>query len=547
MKKIFFKGKSGGFWRISVVLFTLLLLAACGSNSGNEEKKESQTKNMVNIGVTNSLDTINPLLGGGKEVDKYAIGLEFLPLVELDKDLNYVGQLASSITTEDNQTFTVKIDEDAKWSDGQDITADDVIFSVLRTTSPEVGNTNVYSYANIKGFDENGNSPSGAESIEGLVKVDDKTVQFLATTKLSLDSFENTFGRYIFTVPKHILKDVPADELSTYDWFNKPDVVSGPYKLTDYDSETFLSFKSNQKYWKSVPKIKKMNIKILDSSQLYAGLQSGEIDFVQQTMGSIAQDDYANVQKLENVTSVLDEPITNQMVFLNTGTIKDKRVRQAILYAVDRKKIVKDLLDGNGEVADGFLSSYSPYFDKSITPTKYDLDKAKKLVEDSGWDSTQTLTFLVNSGDQTFVQAADIIVASLKEIGINAKVESVNLSTLTTRAGDHDYDILAVQYTMAPIDPYPDISWLINSEGDWPQYQNSSINEQFEKVQGASSQDEVAALYSRVTKTLQEDVPFFSAYFVRSLGAVNKELENAEPHTYGSFNNIEKWEWKTSD
>ena len=76
-------------------------------------------------------------------------------------------------------------------------------------------------------------------------------------------------------------------------------------------------------------------------------------------------------------------------------------MRQALVYAIDRQKLVDELLKGHGEVVDGFLSSASPFFDEGITPISYDPEKAKELLAQAGWDGSQTLRFYVNSGDST--------------------------------------------------------------------------------------------------------------------------------------------------
>lgn len=83
----------------------------------------------------NTIGSLNPLLLNGGEINKYATGLMFLPLMELDADLNFEGMLADSITTEDNKNFIVHIDDAATWSDGTPVTADDVVYTALRLAS----------------------------------------------------------------------------------------------------------------------------------------------------------------------------------------------------------------------------------------------------------------------------------------------------------------------------------------------------------------------------------------------------------------------------
>ena len=522
-------------------LLSIILAAVLALSFGVNASAASNDK-VVNIGVTDSLGSLNPLLLDAAELNKYATGLMFLPLVELDKDLNFEGMLAESITTEDNLTFTVKLYENATWSDGVPVTADDVIFTVLRLTSKTIGNVSMSGYAAIVGFDDSGFSPDDATEIEGVKKVDDKTLQFVFKAPTSLATFENSYARYLLTLPKHKLESIPLAELSTHAWFNHPDAVSGPYIVTDFDSNHYISYVANENYWKGAPKIGKLNIKVVAGSQLYAGLKSGEIDFVQQTMGVIPQEDQVSVETLENVVAIREQPLTNQLAFVNTRNIPDAKVRQAILYAIDRNLLVTGLLEGKGEVIDGFLTSYSPYFDSAITPIAYDPAKAKALLQEANWDSSKKLIFIVNSGDTTFVQGASVIAAQLAEVGIQVEIRTVDLATLLTHFGNREFDLLAVQYTLAPVDPYPDVQWLVSGGDNNVGYVNAKVDELLAGVGSAQDIEKTKSIYSQINAIMQQDVPLFSVYAIGPLGAASKRLVNAQAHVFGSFNHVELWD-----
>jgi peptide/nickel transport system substrate-binding protein len=496
---------------------------------------------IVNIGVTDSLGGINPFTIDQTWINKYAVGLQFLPLVELDGELNFQPMLADSITTEDNQNFVVHIDENATWSDGTPVTAQDVEFTFRRLASPVIANATLMLYA-FEGVGDDGFLEEGAESVAGVQVIDEKTVQFTSKYPMALTTFENTYACYLHTLPKHVLEQYSEQELQTLDWFNHPDVVSGPYRVTDYDVDHYISYTANTEYWRGAPRIEKLNFRIVDSSQVYAGLQSGEIDLTHHTMTAIPQEDYESIEALENVNVIYGSPITNQSVFIQTANLPDARVRQALVYAIDRNQILEQLMKGHGEVVDGFLSSASPFYDSGITPLPYDPDKAKELLAQAGWDGSQTLRFYVNSGDGTFVNAAQVMVAQWAAVGIKVEVQTVDLATLMTVAGTMDYDLFAVQYTYAPVDPYPDVSWLLGGEGSWTSYGDTSINEALEKTQTAGSVDEIRDLYTIVDKKVQEDVPMFSAYIISAQGAVSKRLTGVNANVYGFFNNIHEWD-----
>lgn len=530
-----------------------LAFAGCNGNTGSSAGSAAQSgaqnassagkgsSDIVNIGVTDTLGSLNPLTIDATEINKYATAMMFLPLVELNGKTQFEGALADSITTKDNKTFTINISKEAVWSDGKPVTADDVAFTILRLCSPVIANTSM-SLSSLQGTGDDGFVAKGATSVAGVKVLNDKTLTFTMKQEMALTTFENSYARYILTVPKHVLGTVSEDKLAKYEWFNQPTVVDGPYIATAVDVNHYISYKANDKYWKGAPKIAKMNIKIVAASQVYAGLKSGEIDFVQQTMAATPQEDYASIEALGNVQITYGDPVTTQSLFLNTKNIPDARVRQAILYAIDRQLLLKNLLNGKGEVVDGFVTSASPYYDKSLTPVAYDPAKAKALLQEAGWDSSKTLTFFINSGDTTFVNGSSVIKEELSQVGINVDIRTVDLATLMSTAGEQKFDLMAVQYTYAPVDPYPDVKYLLGGAGSWTNYSNKEVDAALVKTQQVSGNDALREQYLTIDKTVQKDVPMINAYVIKAIGAASKRLKNATPGVYGSFNNIQNWE-----
>lgn len=558
------KKRVGKFISLMFTTAMVLSLAGCGSSdsaesapaesstettasgeAANSTEESTQTaasgEKIVNIGVTDSLGSINPFVIDQTFINKYAVDLQFLPLVEFDENVNFEYILADSITTEDNKNFIVHINDDAAWSDGNPITAYDVEYSFLRLASPIVANATLV-YNVFEGVGDDGFVEEGATGVSGVQVIDDKTIQFTTKEPMSMITFQSAYACYLHTMPKHVIEKFSEAELTTQDWFNHPDVVSGPFMVTDYDTDHYISYVANKNYWKGAPKIDKLNIKIVDSSQVYSGLQSGEIDVTHHTMTNIPQEDMESIEALDNVNVVYGSPVTNQSVFIQTENIPDVRVRQALVYAIDRQKIVDELLKGHGEVVEGFLSSASPYYDDSITPYGYDPEKAKELLAEAGWDGSQTLRFFVNSGDGTFVNAAQVMVAQWAAVGIKAEVQTVDLATLMSMAGSTDYDLFAVQYTYPPIDPSVDIAWLLSGAESWTGYSDPSIDEALGAVGTTEDTAGLKELYSTIDKKVQEDVPMFSAYIISPQGAVSKRLTNVHANVYGFFNNIQEWD-----
>ena len=103
-----------------------------------------------------------------------------------------------------------------------------------------INNTTMMYYA-FEGVGEDGFVEAGAEHVEGVRVIDEKTVEFVAKQPMSLTTFQNSYARYLRTLPKHILEQYTDEELLTLEWFQSPDVVSGPYRVTDFDANHYIS------------------------------------------------------------------------------------------------------------------------------------------------------------------------------------------------------------------------------------------------------------------------------------------------------------------
>lgn len=525
--------------KLIVILLSIMIIGTLTACSASEQTGNSTAKKIVNIGVTYTPGNLNPLSPNG-EVATYATGLMFLPLVELDSNMEFQPMLAKSITTEDNRTFTIELFEDAVWTDGTSVTSDDVIYTIKQMATPEVGSIYAYVYAMFEGFDENGYlvDPSDTTSI---IRLDDKRLQLVAKEELSLTTFMNSVGRFLWTVPQHILKDISPNNLVASEFFQNPTVTNGPFSLVAYDRNHYIQLAANKEYFKGAPKIDQLNFQVMQGNQLFARLQSGEIDVIIPTMSMVPVTDFEAVKSLENITTIVDSPITNQYVYINETVFPDEKVRKALVYAINREQIVTELLLGNAEVVDGFFTSYSPYFNENLKPTEYNPQKAKELLEEAGWDSTREITLSISSGDDTFAQAANIIAANLNEVGVKAKVQLTDFATLLDELYSMEYDLGVLQYTFVPVDPYPDISYLL-MEGNVNGYFNEEVNELLTKVKSEDNFDTVKEIYDRVNQISAEEVPMFSVYAANSLGAVSKRLTGVEPKAYGAFIHVQDWD-----
>ncbi|MDF2609549.1 MAG: extracellular solute-binding protein family 5 [Lachnospiraceae bacterium] len=535
-------------WSTLLVVAVMVVMTACSNPTDTAENAATKSatggnqdeKKIINIGVTYAPGTINPLSPTG-EVATSVTGLMFLPLLEIDSNMEFQPMLADSIETSDNKVFTIKINQDATWTDGQPVTSDDVIYTIKQMANPSVGSIYAYIFAMFEGFDEYGYITEGTQEVPGIVRIDDKTLQLVAKEEVSLITFNNSVARYLWTIPEHILKEIAPDQLVSSEFFLKPDVTNGPFTLISYDRDHYVQLAANEDYFKGAPEIDQLNFNVLQASQLYPRLKSGEIDFNLPTLGILPSADYENVKALENVTTILEEPIANQYVYINESVVPDPKTRLAFVYAINRQQIVDELLKGNGEVINGFFTSYSPYYDETLVPTEYNPEKAKQLLAESAWDSTKELTISVSSGDDTLAQAANIVAANLNAAGVKVKIKMTDFNTLINELYSMSYDLGILQYSFTPVDPYPDLSYLLQ-EGNVNGYSNKEVNELLAQVKSEDEPAAVKELYARINKIAEVEVPMFSVYATRSLAAVSNRVTGVTPRAYGTFINVHEWD-----
>ena len=310
-------------YKLGIIAASVQLLIGCGapsaSGSAAEKTAASGTGDIVTIGTTNPLSSLNPLTQSWNFIDLYATSMQFLPLVSLDADYQAVPQLAESITTEDNLTYHIRIAEQAAWSDGEPVTSDDVIWTFLKMTSPLVANTS-FDFSMIKGL-ESGTSQPQATTIEGINKIDAKNLTIAMNRPISRNTFINNIATWIMILPSHVLQSIPDDHLVGNPWFNQPTVVSGPYRVEAFDLQHYVTYKANENYFAGAPKIKTVNIQVYDGASLVAALQAGEVDFVSPALADIPYQDRERLMSLNQITTNYADPITNEMTFFNTHNL----------------------------------------------------------------------------------------------------------------------------------------------------------------------------------------------------------------------------------
>ena len=223
-----------------------------------------------------------------------------------------------------------------------------------------------------------------------------------------------------FILPKKYIEKVGMEE------FLKHPVGSGPYKLVSYQRNSRMVLEAFDKYWGGVPDIKKLTIQVIPTStSRVSAVQSGQVDLAY----SLPIREAVRLDKLPEVTSSLTSTVDTYLIHMvNKGALKDKNVRLAMHYAIDKAAISRALLNGLAEPLSTANPPGTPAYDADFK-FEYSPEKAKEYLAKSGYslDKPVTFTFLATNGVHPMDnQMARAIVQMWKKVGINAELETID-------------------------------------------------------------------------------------------------------------------------
>ena len=420
-------------------------------------------------------------------------------------------------------TFTLR---DAKWHDGSKVTADDVVFTISRQLDKGASRYGG-SFTAITGSKEY--SEGTAKTLAGLSAPDAKTVK-IALDKPNTPLLDTL--SFIGIIQKKQFENVPPADLSKSDLWKNGIIGSGPFKLTKYVAGQYTEFEAFADYYGGKPKVDKIiNRHFPEAGTALIALQKGEIDFT-----------YVTVDELDKLKAnadlkIIEGPsLVGQSMYLNLRTkeLDDKRVRQAIMHAVDRDTIIKTLWKGTALPSDCFFSPAGPYNSKNANPYKIDLAKAKALLKEANVDLAKLgeVEFLTYYGDQLSKDMLAVISEQLKEIGLKTKLRFVDVPTFNTEFYNKE-----TKWTLAWVGagngPEPDnIYTSHHSSEEWPKGININVikNAELDKLLDAGRVEGDPAkrteIYQKVCQLSNDEA--LRGYMLESTryGAASKKLGN---------------------
>ncbi len=422
--------------------------------------------------------------------------------------------------SKDGLTYTFHLRPNVKFHDGTPLTAEAVKFCFDRQLNDQGPFYATGTYPYVKGFLGN---------VAGLEVVNPSTVQIRLKAPLT------PFLQYL---AHHSLYVYSPDALKKWgkDMVKHP-VGTGPFKLETWEPGVRVVLARYDQYWGGAPKIRQaIYVPIIEAQARLSAIKTGEIDL---TM-DVPPDSLADLRKDPDVVVAETNSSAVWYIVLNTRhpALKDKRVRQAMNYAVHKDAIIRDILKGTAIVASTPLSPvYGPYHEDKTVRYPYDPEKAKALLKEAGYASGFDVTFFVpesGSGMQSPVEMATVIQANLAAVGVRAKIQTMEWGAYLKKYLDGP-DMAEMSWNPSIGDPDHMMYMLLSSDRFPPAfnagfYQNPRVDELLRRGRTTIDEKERVPLYREAQRLVVEDAPWIFVDHGKQVIVLRKRVQGFKLH-----------------
>ena len=545
---------------VAASLAGAMLLTACGGGSSSSTQTTAAAGNsaetsaaaeagstggekVITMAQTGDWDTFMPMNTTNAGADN-VIELMFDRLMVINTDGTFEPRLADSWETNEAQDkITYHLNENAKWQDGEPVTAEDVVYSAQVASSSEFNYLRRIRMQYFAGTDETGCETS-TDSIE-VAALDDHTVEFTLKAPMDPAIIYALVNRDFFIMPKHLLDSISDADLVNDAFWQKP-IGSGPCIFDSMESGVSIEFKANKDYYLGAPDFDRLVFKKVQSSNLLSGLMSGDID----VLSANSQIPLADWETAKNTQGIVTKSVpTFAYQYMAMNTARDyltEDVRHAISLAINRQVIVDQLLQGEARIAIGPLAEDHPYFDEKLLPIEYDPEKAKSMLEAAGWDSNRELQVLVSTGNEVREKSAILIQQDLQKIGIKTKIQTLDFPTLLTNARNGDYDLCFIGSagSVDPSESVPNVT--AGYMNNFAQLSDPTLGQIGESGAKEITFEARKKIYDQYQEELFKQMPMAFLYHTNDLFAYNEKLENVREGAIDYNINKNVWEWKVN-
>ena len=539
---------------ILLLLFLILISFACDKKQESKEKSTSTANfdsNKPDYGGTliRALSgepvSLQPLYGYSDGASCEVIIHLFPPLVRKLEDPENPGHakltpvLAESWNfSDDGKELIFRLREGVHWEDGVEVTTDDVIFTYQKAIDPTTKTIVHYAFSRI----------------DTVLALDKYRFKVLYKEPFVYAVFRWDIG----LLPKHILagKNINTDE------FNRHPIGYGMFKFSSWSSnEQVVIEASENNYW-GRPYLDRMVFRIIPEAAVQIlELKAGHLDLVtrlhttQYVRDLVGPEVERNVNKFQYKDNFMYGLTFN----LKVPLFQDKRVRQAIHYAIDKQGIIKGVQYGMGRACWGPIPAESWAYNPGIKKYPYNREKAATLLEQAGWADADNDGILDKDGkpceftmlspqNEAIQQIVTIVQQHLKKVGIRMKIKVVEWSVyLNTFIANRNFDMCVTRGGLAVLDP--DLTFEFHSsqihdtEYNWATYINPELDRLIEDALKTFDLKKRKQYFWKAQQILSEDLPVIHLFLRDSFFATSKRIQGVMPYPspLGFDYNLERW------
>ena len=484
---------------IYLSILVLLVLFACSQKENQKERVEKEEKKILTMAQKAEIKTLDPQKATDS-VSRSIIKLINQTLVYIDNEGNIVPELAQEITKVSPKETLIKIKNDIKFSNGETLTIDDVLFSLERAKASPKMSQDLY-------------------MIESFEKVDDRTLKI------------NTLYDAGNLLHKLASGGVAIVNKKAFEEDENNIVGTGMFKLKEWVAGEKLVLERNEFFKDSKSNIDTLVVKFVpEANSRMIMLETGEIDLARDLLPL----DFKKISEDTKFTTVEVETPSNMFLGfdLRNELLADKRVRQAIAYVINNEDLVKTVFNGSASVATSPVPKITTGHNENSNNYPQNIEKAKQLLAEAGYPNGFNIELFVSEDNQR-IDMAVIIQDNLKKIGINAEIKTFQWAAYVSTIENPNI-----------IKPLFIMSWNISNDDPdevlYPLYHSSQIdahtnvvfykNEKFDNLiseaRETTDKEKRMKLYEEAQDIIQEDLPHYTLVYPKQNFAYKASIKN---------------------
>lgn len=432
-------------------------------------------------------------------------------LFSLSEKGEIILELVESYSVEEDKSITLQLKKGVLFHDGSELKAIDIKKSLERNLEIPVSKVLV-------------------ESIEKIEVLDEYRLRIIQKNSPSI--LIHNLAHSSTAIVKEVVENDEGVNL----------IGTGGYKIKDWKLSEKIILEKFEGYFNGTPKIDEVVFQTIpESSNRLIALETKEIDIAY----DITANDIKGIEKNPNLKIINKPSLGSDFLTINTKKISDKRIRQAIDYAIDKNSIIKIVYEGYGEVPNSILAPSVFGYNEKGKIREYNPEKSKELLREVGIEKLKLKLWIYDEPSRQ--QMAQIIQANLKEVGIDVEIIVAEVSTFLQYTGMGEHDILIGLWYVSTGDAdygyYPLLhSSSVGAVGNRSFYTNSQVDFLLDSARETSNVDERKEYYKEVQEIIYEEVPLLPIAYKNYVIGLQKYVENFvfNPNGNHVITNIEK-------